>query len=195
VCLARITKADLDKRKKSLDGFLKKLDKDGRASEKQLLSDLRSAIKAIWMRHPTKLSLLYKNTVVDDDPKSRTKWLFPCNICKGLFKGADIQCDHKIGENSLLSFSDIEVFAKSILGVSWDDLQLLCVECHSYKTYSERYGVSFEQAKALKDVIAVTKLTAAKQKKWLSERGVKPASNQNGRTKQITDVLNKESNN
>ena len=34
VCLARITKADLVKRKKSLDGFLKKLDPDGRASEK-----------------------------------------------------------------------------------------------------------------------------------------------------------------
>jgi len=38
-------------------------------------------------------------------------------------------------------------------------------------------------------VIAVTKLTAVKQKKWLSDRGVKPASNQGGRTKQITEIL------
>lgn len=189
--MARITKADLVKRKKSLDGFLKKLDSDGRASEKQLLSDLRSAIRAIWMRHPTKLSLLYKNTVVDDDPKSRTKWLFPCNICKGLFKGADIQCDHKLGENSLLSFSDIEGFAKSILGVSWDDLQLLCVECHSYRTYAERYGVSFEQAKKEKEVIAITKLSAPQQRKWLKEAGVIPASNLEGRTEQIRDILTK----
>ena len=92
----------------------------------------------------------------------------------------------------LKSYEDMVSFTKAILDVSWDDLRILCTECHSIATYSERYGVSMEEAKSLKEVIAITKLPVAKQRKWLTERGVKPASNQEKRTEQIKQLLNKQ---
>lgn len=188
--LARITKTDLDKRQKALDGFLRKLDSEGRVSEKAIMTDLRSAIRSVWMRHPTKLSLLYKNTIVDDNPSTRTKWLFPCAICKGEFKGADVEVDHIFGENSLKSLDDLREFVEKILWVRWEDLRILCKPCHGYETYSERYGVTFEQAKKEKVVIEFKKLPAPQQRKWLVQNGIKkPSSNLEGRVEQIREVL------
>lgn len=189
--MANITNADLKKRQDKLDSYLKVLDEDGRAREKALLGEVRSAVRKAWMFHPTKMSLLYKNTVPDTDTKSRTKWLFPCNICGGLFKGADVQVDHIKGEHSLLCYEDIPHFAKSVLGVSWADLQILCKEDHEIKTYAERWGLTFEQARGEKEVIAVAKLTAPRQRKWLTARKIKPASNKDGRVVQIREYLNR----
>lgn len=188
--MAKVSKSDLSKRKSRLEALTKSLDDNGRVSDKKLLSDLRGAIRQVWRFHPTKLSLLLKNTIVDNDPNTRTKWLHECSMCANLFKGSDIEVDHIKGENSLLSFEDLETFAKSIIGVGWDDLQLLCKPCHEIKSYQERYNLTFEEAKKEKAVIAITKLTAGKQKKWLTDNGVKkPASNLEGRTKQIREVL------
>ena len=53
------SKADIDKRKKALEGFKKKLDSNGKASEKALCSAIRSAIRGVWMKHETKLAYLY----------------------------------------------------------------------------------------------------------------------------------------
>lgn len=190
---------DIKKKQQQLDKQLKNVcNKTGKPREKDILTVVRSAVRKAWRFAPTKVSLLIKSAVyVEDVPKKlrppkltgNSKWLYKCEICEKYYIQSKVQVDHIVGEHSLKSYEDMVGFTRAILDVSWDDLRILCIECHSIATYSERYGVTYEEAKALKDVIAVTKLTAAKQKKWLSDRGVKPASNQDGRAKQITEIL------
>lgn len=165
--------ADIKKRRKALEGFKKKLDVEGRASEKALCSAIRSAIRSVWMKHDTKLSYLYERTIPDMNPNTRTKWLIQCESCGEMFKLSDVEVNHKKGENQLLSFEDVLPFTQSILGVSYDDIEVLCKDCHAVQTYSERYGVTLEEAKLEKDVIKKINQKVTTQKKELLAAGYK----------------------
>jgi len=168
------TKAEILKRKKKLEGFQKVLDEDGRLSEKKLCTQIRSAVRLSWMKHPVKLAYLYEHTYPDVNPNTRTKWLVDCEMCNLPKKLSDIEINHKKGENPLLSFEDVVPFAKSILGVTADDLECLCIECHAQLTYSQRYGVTLEQAKDEKAVIAKLKQPVSKQKTELKKAEFTP---------------------
>ena len=168
------SKFDIDKRKKKLEGFLRGLDDKGKMSEKKLCTQIRSAVRLAWMKHDTKLALIYEKTYPDKNPNTRTKWLIDCECCGKPTKLGDIECDHKKGEHSLLSLEDVLPFAQSILGVSFEDLQLVCRDCHSAITYSERYNMTLEEAFAEKSVIAKLKQTVPKQKQELKLAGYKP---------------------
>jgi hypothetical protein len=98
---------DIEKRQKKLEQFKKHLDTQGRVSEKKLCSDLRSAIRAVWMKHDTKLSYLYEHTIPDMNPETRTKWLVQCECCKEMFKLGDVEINHKVGEHSLKTLEDV----------------------------------------------------------------------------------------
>ncbi len=168
------TKTDISKRKKKLESFKKGLNHDGSMSEKKMCTQIRSAIRGVWMKHPVKLAYLYSHTYPDKNPATRTKWLVDCEMCGGSFKQSEVQCDHIVGEHSLLTLEDVVPFAKSILGVTENDLRMLCIPCHEQVTYSERYGVSLEEAKKEKAVIAKLKQTVSKQKAELKRHGYKP---------------------
>lgn len=165
--------ADIKKRKKALDGFKKSLDSNGKGSEKALCSAIRSAIRQVWMKHPTKLAYLYERTIPDLDPSTRTKWLIQCESCGEMFKLGDVEINHKVSENQLLSFKDVLPFTQSILGVGFDDIEVLCKDCHATFTYSERYGVTIEEARLEKDVIKKINQKVATQKKELLAAGFK----------------------
>jgi hypothetical protein len=185
------SKADIDKRKKALEGFKKKLDADGKASEKTLCSAIRSAIRGVWMKHETKLAYLYERTVPDMNPNTRTKWLIQCECCGEMFKLGEVEINHRKGENQLLSFEDVLPFTKSILGVGFKDIEVLCKDCHSIQTYSERYGVSLEEAKLEKYVIQKINQTVAIQKKELLAYGYKASevSNEEKRRDAYRQIL------
>ena len=185
------SQADINKRKKALEGFKKKLDADGKAPEKGLCSAIRSAIRGVWMKHDTKLAYLYERTISDMNPNTRTKWLIQCECCGEMFKLGDVEINHKKGENQLLSFEDVLPFTKSILGVGFDDIEVLCKDCHSTLTYSERYGVTLDQARLEKDVIKKINQAVAVQKKELLAHGYKATeiSNEEKRRDAYREIL------
>ncbi len=110
------------------------------------------------------------------NPNTRTKWLVDCECCNQSFKTSAVQVDHVKGEHSLKTFDDLLPFAESILGVSHEDLQVVCIPCHEAITYSERYGVTLEDAFKEKVVISKTSQTVALQKKELAKFGYTGAS-------------------
>mgnify|MGYP000318381085 CR=1 FL=1 len=167
------SKEDISKRKKKLDTWLRGLNEDGSMSEKKLCTLLRSSVRNVWMKHPVKLSYLYSKTYPDTNKNTRTKWLIDCEVCNRCFKTSEVQVDHIVGEHSLLSLEDVVPFAKSILGVSHKELQIVCVPCHEILTYSERYGVSIEEATAEKKVIVKINQPVSKQKVELKKYGIK----------------------
>lgn len=190
---------DIKKKQQQLDKQLKLVcNKTGKPREKDIVAVVRGAVRKAWMRSNTKLSLLAKSAIhVTDVPKDKlpkgltkaSKWLYECNMCKGYFITSKIQCDHTKGEHSLKTYDDMVGFTQSILDVGWDDLQLLCVDCHSYKTYSERYGVTLEEAKKEKEVIAIINGGVVKQKAFIKKHGVTPATTIVNRRDQIRDII------
>ena len=162
---------EINKRKNKIKQLEKGLNKDGSIPEKKLCNQIRSAIRKVWMKHPVKLAYLYKHTYPDTNPETRTKWLVDCELCGNAFKLSDIQVDHIHGENKLTKYKDVASFAKSILGVTEDDIRCLCISCHEGVTYAARYNMILEDAFKEKEVIKKLKQPIAKQKEELSKEG------------------------
>ena len=173
------SKQDLNKREAKRQSLWKGLNEDGSMSEAKLCTQLRSAIRQVWMKHPTKLSYIYDNTIPDMDDSTRTKWLIKCQCCQNMYKLSDIEVNHKSGENPLKTLDDILPFAQSILGVTHNDLEIVCKSCHAAITYSERYGVTLEEAFKEKEVITKLKQTAKQQVAELRIAGFKPSEIKN----------------
>lgn len=190
---------DIKKKQQQLAKQLKNIcNKTGKQREKDIVAVVRGAVRKAWMRSNTKLSLLAKSAIhVTDVPKDRlpkgltkaSKWLYECSMCKDYFIPSKIQCDHIKGEHSLKTYDDMVGFTQSILDVGWEDLQLLCVDCHSYKTYSERYNVTLDEARKEKEVIAIMNSGVVKQKAFIKKHGVTPATTIDNRRNQIRDIL------
>lgn len=181
------SKQDIQKRESKLKEFLKKLDSDGKASEKFMVSVVRSAIRSAWMKSPTKLAYLYMNTIPDMDDSTRTKWLSRCEMCGELFKLTDVEIDHRSGNHSFTKLQDFESYFNNILMVGFDDLQILCKEDHSIKTLSESNGISIEEARVLKEVIRMEKTKS--DVAFIKKAGYTLGSNKDKRREQMIEIL------
>lgn len=175
---------DLEKKAVILSTAKKKVDKmylSDEAMEKAICSVIRSNVRQTWMMHPIRLLKVELARIPDLDPKTRTKWLFECEHCRQKFKEADIQVDHIKGEHSLVNIDELVSFARSILDVKLDDLQIMCKECHETKTYAERYDLSWEDAVIEKKVILWIKMNSVTiQKKLLLSYGFELSAVSNG---------------
>lgn len=185
------TKAEIAKKQKDLEGFLKKLDAEGKIRETIAVSMVRSAIRQVWMFAPNKLAVLLQAMEPDLDPVTRTKWLYRCAICDKLFKLKDVEVDHKLGEHSFLKPEDFMSYWENILNAPTTSLQVLCIEDHRVKTYMEANNITWEAAVAKKKFIAKTKQKAGEQKKELLALGYKPSqvANQEARDVCYEEIL------
>lgn len=181
------SEADIKKKEKQLQDFLKKLNSDGTSREKDMVSVVRSAIRKSWMRSPTKLAYLTMHTKPDMDDSTRTKWKIQCECCQGWFKLNEVEVDHISGNHSFTKVSDFENYFNNILMVGFDDLQILCKTDHSIKSLSESLGISFEEARLEKQVIEICKVK--KDKQFIKDAGLDPASNADKRREQVRSIL------
>ena len=189
------SQADIKKREVKLQQFLKKLDADGKPQEKHVLSVVRSAIRTAWMKSDVKLAYLYMNTIPDMDDKTRTKWLVKCEMCGELFKLTDVEIDHRNGNHTFTKVEDFENYFKNILMVGFDDLSILCKEDHAVKTLSESLGISIEESRIEKKVIAICKQSAKVIDAFLVENGVTGyAKNKDARRDAVRNILKEKEN-
>lgn len=189
------SQADIKKREAKLQQFLKKLDADGKPQEKHVLSVVRGAIRSAWMKSDVKLAYLYMNTIPDMDDKTRTKWLVKCEMCGELFKLTDIEIDHKFGNHTFTKVEGFENYFNNILMVGFDDLSILCKEDHAVKTLAESQGISIEDARLEKKVIAICKQSAKLIDAYLAENGVTGyAKNKDARRDAVRKLLKEKEN-
>lgn len=125
---------------------------------------LRSQLRKVWSKHPTKLHLLKTTRFKLPDVKA---FQSECNICKHVFPTSKMTVDHLISCGSVKDIGYVD----RLLNVALGDLQVLCKECHDIKTLAERRDISFEEAKIEKQVIAFGKLSADKQIKIIGLKG------------------------
>ena len=166
-------------------------------TQAKFMSWVRGGIRlGLWKKHPVKLEFLKESIVqmVNTNPRSMKR--FPkvnavlCALCNQMVKSSDAEVDHIRGNHSLKSLDDLRKFTESMIIVRKSDLQIACKPCHKIKSYSEREGISFEHARAIKQAIEICKTKQDKQ--FLIERGIKPASSAAGRRTQVEDVLKEE---
>ena len=174
-------------------------------SDKEVLSSVRTMIRSCWSDSIFKLEFLKRNSelIVNENPRSKKRFpmvrKYKCAICGGLFGSTEIELDHLDSENTLTSYEHINDFMTNIVLTSPDKLQVLCKDkktkkdgvvrfgCHNLKSYSERYNVSLEQAKAEKQAIELIK--QKKDKLYLQQYGISVPSNAAARRKAIVEHL------
>ena len=177
-------------------------------SDKEVLSSVRTMIRSCWGDSVFKTEFLKRNSelIVNENPRSKKRYpmvrRYRCAICGELFGSTEIELDHLDSENTLTSYEHINDFMTNIVLTSPDKLQVLCKDkkskklgvtrfgCHQLKTYSERYNVTFEEAKAEKEAKRLVDKKLDKQ--FLIDHNVKAeniGSTQAVRRKQIVEIL------
>ena len=100
-------------------------------------SFIRSALrnKSRWWKPITQCRMssrrAYKGT------NKRQKFEYQCNQCKNWFPDKEIAVDHKIPAGSLNSGDDLKGFVERLF-CEVDKLQVLCSDCHNFKTQNEK---------------------------------------------------------
>ena len=128
-------------------------------TDNQIKQLFREAVRKKWMHCKVKLSFLEKMKEPDEDPDTRRLWKWQCSICKGYFSSDEVEVDHKDsgGDRHFETMAEAPEYARGILDVCHDDLQILCsdkeVGCHPIKSHAERYGMTFEDARVDKECI------------------------------------------
>jgi len=169
------------------------------STQSKFMSWVRGGIRmGLWKKHPVKLEFIKRNTVMIENTNPRSMKRFPmvkafkCAICDGTFSATKIEVDHIVGNSSLKTMDDVRSFIESMILVTFDDLQIVCHDCHDIKTHAEKQGITFEEAKIEKQVIAICKGSTSSVKAFLIERGITPAGNAEQRKKQVREALKRE---
>lgn len=188
-------KKDLAKREAKIASLRKSIGSGGKLTDKQMCTIIRTSVRKSWMRSPVKLLKLELAKVPDYDDSNRRTWKIQCEHCQEWFKLTDVEVDHIKGEHKLQTLDDVTGFAKSILDVSLDDLQIFCKPCHEIKTYAERHGLSHDTAVVEKRLIAYLKVNKVdKQKELLLQHGYsgKEVSNAEKRKTLLRNLIKEE---
>ena len=177
-------------------------------SDKEVLSSVRTMIRSMWGDSVFKTEFLKRNSVLIPNTNTRSMKRFPmvrkyrCAICGEMFGSTEVELDHLESENTLTSYEHINDFMTNIVLTSPDKLQVLCKDkkskklgvtrfgCHNIKTFSERYNVDFDTARAEKEAKRLVDKKLDKQ--FLIDHNVKAeniGSTQVVRRKQIVEIL------
>ena len=152
-----------------LNTEFKRMAEEFEISDKEVLSSVRTMIRSAWGDSVFKQEFLKRNSelIVNENPRSKKRYpmvrKYKCAICGELFGSTEVELDHIESENTLTSYEHINDFMTNIVLTSPNKLQVLCKDkkskklgvtrfgCHSIKTFSERYGVDFDTARAEKE--------------------------------------------
>ena len=133
-------------------------------SDSAFLNWLRGGFRRIWNKSPAKIE--YKKTKIYKkiNPTSgKLAQFIDCELCGEPCRANVVQVDHVEPCGSLTMHNWTEFLYKLLL-MNGDQLQCACKPCHKIKSFAETYGLTFEQARIKKQIIAwVSKASIARQ--------------------------------
>lgn len=162
------------------------------ATESAYMSWLRGGIRRyLWSKNPVKLEFIKQNRVKipNPNPKGKVKevWGGVCALTGDTYPIGDMEVDHKTGNHSLKTLDDLVPFIKGIVMITLDDLQLVSKEAHKIKSYAEKQGITFEEARCEKKAIQLVKDKLDID--FLNKHNHNVASTQAQRRKDIVNIL------
>jgi len=106
----------------------------GEWTEAEFWSFLRSGLREKSRRWPPLVRQVFDSVRRKNrSDNRRLKWEYQCRQCQGWFPRNQVEADHIVPCGSLRSFADLEGFAERLF-VEVDGLQVLCGDCHAWKT-------------------------------------------------------------
>lgn len=163
-------------------------------TESQYWNWLRGSLRRLWGDYPlrkqwkaSQLRLITPEEKASKKFHPSTKNLGQCFYCQEWFAGSKLECDHKTPSDGCRTKETAESFLWYCGGGTGDDWVLSCKPCHRVKTNSERKGLSMEDSRIDKEVIAI--MNSKQDKQWLIDRGVTPKSNAKLRRAQIEEYM------
>ena len=162
-------------------------------TQAEFFTFLRGGLRRVWNKHPSKLNALKKQRIQVKNPNPRgnkaTVWGASCAMCGKHYISKEIQVDHINSAGQLNKVEDIQGFVERLLLVSEKDLRMVCKPCNSALAYADKYGTTYKEAVLIKQAIDICKLPAQKQRDWLEDKGIVPATTAPKRRKQVEDYL------
>lgn len=126
--------------------------------------------RGIWEKYPPKL--IFKNSQCKPPTEGYTgkaKSGVECALTKQWTGKSQLEVDHIEGHVSLKDIDDITPFILHLLAEE-GSMQLVSKEAHKVKNYSDRMGLTYEEAEREKEVIKFKKLPVAQQKDILTNQ-------------------------
>ena len=152
---------------------------------------LRGHLRLLWSRYPAKQA--WKKRQLVAPPKGytgRAKSLGTCHYCFEQFAASHLEVDHVVQAGQCNSWETSQQFLYNLLDCN-DNWVLACKPCHKIKSYAEKEGCTFEEAKVAKEVIEKCKMPTQKLLAYLasySYTGV-AVSNSAKRKALVTKIL------
>lgn len=164
----------------------------GTMTEAQYLSWIRSALRSKSLRWPPRAEALKLARRAYKGPNRLQKWEYQCSICKEWHLGKNVIVDHfPVSAGSILHTDDIGPFANNLY-CEVENLRVLDKVCHDIHSLSESLGLSWEEAKVQKRVIAAEKGMSVKEIiAMLNKMGYNDVSNKEKRRKALTEMYSK----
>jgi len=109
-------------------------------------NSVRSAIRKSFSRSDHYKGFL-KSRRIEWRSGKRRRVSYECQICLVNHPSTNINVDHKVplGKGVYGGLEDADSFS-ALVYCSWDNLQILCRECHKLKTKEEQKAPSFHNA-------------------------------------------------
>lgn len=128
------------------------------ASKAKFITFVRGLIRKGWSTYPVKTEFNKAKRVRKVNPKTgKMCYGHHCALCGEFFSQSDIEQDHLSGHNKFTDLSDAESYMKALFYINFEDLQPVCKPCHKIKNYAERMGITFEESRIEKQLIAICK--------------------------------------
>ena len=144
-------------------------------TESAYWSWMKGVFRRGWNKHPLKLEYLKQNRVRIPNPNPKGKvaevWGAKCECCEQLFTMSQVEVNRKGDSAALTKQSDIQACVEKLLMVTFDQLEILCKDCHAIYSYSQKNNISFEEARIQKKVIAFMKQPVKEQLAYFKELG------------------------
>lgn len=142
-------------------------------TEAQFFIWMRGQMRRAWARHPVKVAYMQQHRERVPLGRKTIKnpeglvWGCRCEHCNHLFKQIECEVDHINAAGSFKGWDDFEAWMYKLMHINFSSIRILCKTCHRIISYAERRGMSFDEAKLEKKVIAFTKLPIKQQKEML----------------------------
>lgn len=96
----------------------------------EFFGKFRSAVRKIWMYSAIRRAALNKQKVAPNR--------YLCEICKKIYKGNEVEVNHKDPCGSLTCFEDFTPFISKMFNEDLNNYEILCKECHQVITNEQR---------------------------------------------------------
>ena len=164
-------------------------------TEAAFISWVRGGLRKLWANHFVRTEFKKKKQVKMKNTNPRSMKRFPevnaweCELCHCLAQKVEIDHISETG-GTFRSMDDIQTYTEYLYYVDDCDLRCLCKPCHDIVSYSQKHGISYNEAANAKYAIKIMKEESVKDVLYFLESyGYNDCTSEPKRRKALESIL------